>query len=256
MFIVPLWVGIGAAYPHHAPPVSAVFPVLLFAVAVVGFFLLRYPLMLVIKARAQTVRRDAIRWSVIYGVITIVSGGILLLFSRQWLLIPIGAFGLVSLFVYLGFAWKREEMSTLGEWAGIAGLSLGAPGGYLMVSGNLDNTAMILYLLNVLYFGGTVSYVKFKVREQPRMNHAATWSSRLWAGRVTISYHALAIAIVVLLAFFGWMPALAAIAFVPTLCKVVGGAITRPTRPNFLRLGLIEAGFATAFGVFVIAAFR
>ncbi|MBI4787098.1 MAG: YwiC-like family protein [Chloroflexi bacterium] len=250
MFAVPVLVGIGAA---GAWSVS----VILFALTAFGFFLLRYPLMLAVKSRAREARLDALRWSAIYGSATVVLGAALILVSQQWLLVPIGALGFVSLVVYLWHVAHRAEMTAVGEWLGIAGLALGAPGAYLVGTGTLDGTALALYLLDVLYFGGTVFYIKFKVREQPRLAKSdARWLARLWAGRVTLAYHAMVIALVALFAMLGMLPALAVIAFVPMVCKAIGGVMTQPARLNIRRLGFIELGLTVVFAVVVLAAYR
>jgi hypothetical protein len=148
-------------------------------------------------------------------------------------------------------------MTLLGEWIGIAGLALGAPGAYLVATRALDPTAFAIYVLNVLYFGGTVFYIKFKVREQPRVVLPnATWHARVFAGRITLAYHALALALIVAFAVIGWLPALVVIAFAPAVCKAIGGVLTRQARLNIRRLGFIELGLSIAFSLLVFIAYR
>ena len=250
MLIVPLIVGVGVGGKWS----TSLLPL---ALTVLCFFLLRYPLMLAIKSRAPDTRQDALRWSAIYAALTTIGGTWLLLATPLLPLIAIGALGLASLAIYLSLAARHAEMSTAGEWVGIAGLALGAPIAYLVATNALNATAIALYLLNVLFFGGTVLYIKFKVREQPRLVEPTMhWLEKLWAGRVTILYHAVTLLVVALLAAIGFMPALAAIAFALPLCKVVGGAITRPARLNIPRLGFIELGTTIAFAAVVLLAYR
>jgi hypothetical protein len=250
MLVVPLLVGISAAETF-----SAAF--FLLAFTAFGFFLMRYPLTLAIKSRTADARAAALRWSAIYGAITFVGGAALWIATRLWLLLPLGALGLASLVLYLLLVARRAEMTTLGEWIGIAGLALGAPGAYLVATRVLNETAFALYALNVLYFGGTVSYIKFKVREQPRLGTpGAGLAARLWAGRATIGYHALVVVVVVLSAFIGWVPLLIPLAFVLPMCKVVAGVATRPARLNIPRLGFVELGFTVAFALIVLLAYR
>ncbi len=250
MFAVPLIVGIGAGGKWDAN-------LLPLALTAFGFFLLRYPLMLSIKSRAPDARLDALRWSAVYAALTAIGSTWLLLATQLLMLIAIGALGFVSLAIYLWLAARRAEMSTLGEWTGIAGLALGAPAAYLVATRVLDATAIAVYLLNVLFFGGTVLYIKFKVREQPRaVAPTAKWAEKLWAGRVTILYHAFMLIAVALLAASGIVPALVAAAFVLPLCKVVGGVATRSARVNLPRLGLIELGVTIAFAFVIVLAYR
>ena len=250
MFAAPLLIGIGVA-----PALNGA--VWLFALTAFGFFLLRYPLAITIKSRAPDARRNALRWSAIYGALTIVAGAALVAVTRLGSLILLGALGALSLAVYLWLAARRAEMSFAGEWVGIAGLALGAPTAYLVATGTLDATALALYALNLMYFGGTVFYIKFKVREQPRVVAlAAGTREKLWAGRVTIGYHALALMLVALLAIVGRVPALAAAAFVLPFGKVVAGVMTHPARLNLPRLGMIELAITLAFALVVLAAYR
>lgn len=250
MLIVPLWVGIGTTGGVSGPAI-------LFALTAFGFFLLRYPLMLAIKSRAPAARANALQWSAIYGAFTLVWSAALVISLPNWLLLPLGALGFVSLVVYLWNAARRAEMTTAGEWIGIAGLALGAPGAYLVSTGRLDTTAVTLYLLNLFYFGGTVFYVKFKVREQQRLVRVSDpWTARLWAGRLTLVYHLLVLALVASFAGLGILPALAPVAFIPVVCKAIGGVVTSPSRPNLRRLGFIELGFTMVFALVILIAYH
>lgn len=248
MLIAPLITGIGAARIFNLDT-------LLLALCAFGFFLLRLPLMLAIKSRAPDTRAHALRWSAIYAAFTAAFGVLLLLSARLEALVPLGAMGGFILIIYLALAARRAEMSLLGEWLGIAGLALSAPAAYLVGTQVLDWTALGLYVLNVFYFGGTVVYVKFKVREQPR-TAPTNWVEKLWAGRVSIAYHAMAVTAVAFFAIIGWVPALVSLAFILPMGKVLVGVCTRPARLNIKRIGLIELGFTLVFLVIMVVAYR
>lgn len=250
MLIAPLVTGIGVAGMFSAD-------IALFALTEFGFFLLRFPLMLALKSRAPDASAFALRWSVVYAALTLISGAILLLSTRIWILVGLGALGFATLVLYLWLAARRAEMTIWGEWTGIVGLALGAPGVYVVAKGALDATAVALYVVNLLYFGGTVLYIKFKVREQPRIVLSPpSLPARLWAGRGSILYHAIVAALVAIFAAMDWLPALVPIAFILPMCKVIGGVLNKPERLNIGRLGFIELGFTVAFLVIVLAAFR
>ncbi len=249
MFIAPLITGIGAAGALNADT-------LLFSLTAFGFFLMRFPLMLATKSRASDARAFALRWSAIYAALTLIGGAILLLSTWLWILVGLGALGFATLVVYLWLAARRAEMTVWGEWIGIAGLALGAPGAYVVARGALDATAIALYVLNILYFGGTVLYIKFKVREQPRVVLQPSLRARLWSGRVSLLYHAIVAALVAIFAAMNWLPALVPIAFILPMCKVIGGVLSKPKRLNIRRLGFIELGFTIVFLVVILAAFR
>lgn len=250
MFIAPLVTGIGAAGMLNADT-------LLFSLTAFGFFLLRFPLMLAAKSRAPDARAFALRWSAVYAALTFIGGAVLLFSARQWILVGLGALGFATLVVYLWLAARRAEMTVWGEWIGIAGLALGAPGAYLVSKGVLDATAIALYVLNALYFGGTVLYVKFKVREQPRIIlQPPSFQARLWSGRISFFYHAIIAALVLIFAAMNWLPALVPVAFILPMCKVIGGILNKPERLNIRRLGFIELGLTIVFVFVILGAFR
>ena len=248
MFIAPLVTGFGVAGFFNLNA-------LLLTLTVFGFFLLRFPLMLAIKSRAPDARASALRWSAIYAALTAAFGVLLLLSARLWALVPLGALGGVTLVVYLTLAARRAEMSLAGEWLGIAGLALSAPAAYLVGTHMLDTNALALYLLNGFYFGGTVVYIKFKVRQQPRAV-TKNWVEKLWLGRVSIAYHAMVFTLVTVSATAHWVPVLVMLAFILPMCKVIGGVLTQPARLNIRQLGFIELGFTLAFLLIVVIGYR
>jgi len=249
MFLVPLGVGMATGK-------VITLETILFALTAFGFFLLRYPLMLTLRARDPHTRREAIRWSIAYATLTGVGGAFLVARSPLWYWLALGTLGALTLAIYLWLAVRRAEMSLAGEWLGVAGLALGAPGAYLVATGMLDVTALELYALNALYFGGTIFYIKFKVREQPRVVAPhADWRTRLRAGRATLAYHALAFAFIGALAIGDILPALVPIAFAPALCKMFGGILNRPARVNLKHLGFIELGLSVTFAAFIWLAY-
>jgi hypothetical protein len=109
----------------------------------------------------------------------------------------------------------------------------------------------MLYVLCFLFFGGTVYYIKFKVREQPRLI-TETWRARLWAARAPILYSLVAILIVALFAMIGWASGSAILAMLVPLPKVLIGALERPRRLSLPRLGIIEIVHSIIFALVMI----
>jgi hypothetical protein len=180
----------------------------------------------------------------------------LLLRYNRWGLILIGGQAGALMVAYLVSVARRAEMTVAGEWLGIAGLTLAAPGAYYAATNALDRTALLLWLINLLYFGGTVFYIKLKVREQPRHPAPTSIRERLLAGRATLLYHLFALGIVLWLSVFGWVPALAPLAFAPCLAKALRGVVTWGGRPDMLHLGITEIVHSLAFGVLILIAYR
>lgn len=252
MLAVPLVLGLTVAPAWH-------WRILALVAAALAFFLLRYPLALLVKTRKRATagRAGFWAWAAVYGGLAALSGGWLLLAHGLWWLLPMGLLGGLLVLFHLWLVARRQEMSLAGELAGIAGLALGAPMAYYAASGRLDGTALVLWLINTLYFGGTVFYIKLKVRQQPRLPAPHRPGERLVKAKACLTYQAAALSLVVLLAALRWAPLLAPLAFVPVTVKVVRGAWQWQDRKSLslTRLGVAELVHSVAFSVLVIVAF-
>ena len=137
------------------------------------------------------------------------------------------------------------------------GLALGAPMAYYTASGQLGSVAAALWLVNALYFGGTVFYIKLKVRQQPRLAAPDRVSERLVKAKACLAYQTIALTIIAALVAFQWAPWLALLAFVPVTIKVIHGAWQWQDKKSLsiTRLGVTEIVHAVAFSLLVIIAF-
>lgn len=252
MLIVPLVQGMVIAPAWH-------WQTLILLVAALGFFLVRFPLATLVKTRrrSRTDRAYLWRWTLIYGGITALSGGWLVFIEQLWWLVPMGVIGTMLLLFHLWLVARRKEMSAIGELAGIFGLALGAPMAYYTCSGQLDGTVLALWIINALYFGGTVFYIKLKVRQQPRQPAPDKVSQRLIKAKACLTYQTIALTIIILLVAWQQAPILIPLAFVPATIKVLYGAWQWQDKKslNLMRLGLTEIFHALAFTVLVVIAF-
>ncbi len=162
------------------------------------------------------------------------------------------------LLFHLWLVSRRQEMSVTGELSGIFGLVLGAPMAYYAASGRLDATAGALWLLNALYFGGTVFYIKLKVRQQPRQPAPNRLGQRLVKAKACLAYQTATLTIVILLVTFQKAPLLIPLAFVPATIKILWGAWQWQDKKSLslMRLGVTEIIHAVAFTGLVVMAFR
>jgi hypothetical protein len=253
MFAVPLLLGLVIA-----PTWS--WRALVLVVAALGFFLIRHPLVLLVKTRK---RPDADspylwRWTFIYGSITILSGVWLVFVHHLWWLVLMGLWGSLLLLFHLWLVSRRQEMSVSGELAGIFGLALGAPMGYYAASGQLDGTAAALWVVNVLYFGGTVFYIKLKVRQQPRQPAPAFLGERLIKAKACLAYQIVGLTLLILMVTLCQAPLLTPLALVPATLKMLWGTWQWQDKKSLslVRLGVIEIFHALTFTVLVVVAFR
>ena len=249
MLAVPLLIGLTVA------PIWR-WSALLAMVAVLSLFLARYPIETLIKTKKRN--SMLIAWSIIYSVLAILSAGWLIMIDRLIGLVPIGLLGAALMLFHFRLAAQRQEMSALGELSGIAALALGAPIVYTAASGQLDATAFVLWLINSLYFGGTVFYIKLKVRQQPRRPAPDRISQRLVQAKACLTYQTVTLAIVVTLVMLQVVPMLIVLAFLPITLKVLVGAYQWQDKHSLSlpRLGLIELFHSALFAALVIVALK
>jgi hypothetical protein len=252
MLIVPLLQGIIIAPAWY-------WRTLILLVAALSFFLVRFPLATLVKTRrrARTDKAYLWRWVAIYGIITAFCGAWLVFVEQLWWLAPMGVIGATLLLFHLWLVARRKEMSAIGELAGIFGLALGAPMAYYTSSGLLDGTALALWIINALYFGGTVFYIKLKVRQQPRQPAPDNVSQRLIKAKACLTYQTIALTIIILLVAWQQAPVLIPLAFVPATIKVLHGAWQWQDKKSLslVRLGVTEIVHAVVFTVLIVIAF-
>ncbi len=224
-----------------------------------GLFLVRFPIDTLIKTRKRPTadRARLIRWAMVYGSVAAIGGGWLLVIDRLFWLIPLGMAGIALLIYHWRLVERRQEMSARGELAGIFGLALGAPLAYYVSTGILNGTALGLWIVNALYFGGTVFYIKLKVRQQPKEPAPDRVSERLVKARACLTYQSVVLTLIMVLIASHRLPALALFAFVPMTIKVLYGATRWQDRKSLSlpRLGVIEMVHSVVFAVLIIAAF-
>ena len=252
MFAVPLIIGFAVAAQWQWRSIWLI-------AAALGLFLVRFPIDTLIKTRKRpnADRSRLIRWAIVYGSVAAIGGAWLIVFDRLFWLIPLGMSGLALLVYHWWLVERRKEMSARGELAGIFGLALGAPLAYYVSTGVLNGTALGLWIVNALYFGGTVFYIKLKVRQQPKEPAPDRVSERLVKARACLTYQSMALTLIIVLIAWHRLPALALLAFVPMTLKVLYGATRWQDRKSLSlpRLGVIEMMHSVVFAVLIIAAF-
>ncbi len=252
MLIVPLAIGTAVAQTWRMP-------LWILLAAALGFYLMRSPLATLVKTRKRPSPAQSVlwRWTIIYGAVALLAGTTLIVEYHYWWLVPIGAFGVVLVVYHLWLVSRRKEMSLPGELSGIIGLAMGAPMAYYVATGRLDRIGWALWLINALYFGGTVFYVKLKVRQQPKLSPPPEIAVRLRVAAPCLTYHTLALAVAIALTMLSIAPHFLPWAFLPVFVKVWVGAWQWQDRRslNLKRLGLVELAYSIVFALVTVAAF-
>lgn len=165
-------------------------------------------------------RRFYLKWALIYGTAALLflSGPVL----REPRLLWFGALLLPVFFINAYYAKRRMERRLLNDFFAVSGLSAGGWIAYVAGAGRWDETAWWIGGFYILFFMGSVFFVKTLIRE--KNNRSFRWAS--WG------YHALVVAFVLMIDLAG-----AALAFVPSFLRAVL-FYGRPLRPK--QTGMIE----------------
>ncbi len=244
MWIVPM---LSAALVTHF---SASFFILFICFALL--YIVHHPIVTIAKRNWKW--QEGEKWSVaLISLPAILLGaGLLVCFGLPWLLLfGIMEFGLFlfSVRTYL----TREQRTFFNELTIVAALTLSGPAAYYSITHVLDAKALALYLLNFLFFGSSVFYVKMRIE---LLRTKGVWAgSAAEARNMAVIYHILLTAAVILTVIRYHPDILLFAGFVPMLVQVAAGLFSKRARVNFTRLGVAlvvqSAVFLLAVGFFL-----
>jgi hypothetical protein len=164
----------------------------------------------------------------------------------RWLLLPIGVVSIGS-FLLSFFLTAKQPKTILSHLAGVLGITLTGPSSYYIVRGQLDATALVLWVLNILFFGSCVFYVHMRI--QALAARRIKWSprDRITCGGLNLVCHLVMIVILLFLVLEHPMPALALLPFVPMTINAVWGTVKLASEANLRILGFTLLGHSVAF---------
>jgi hypothetical protein len=174
-----------------------------------------------------------------------------------WNLGALVIWGILSIVITAAYAWvllRRKERSVLGEWLGISGLTLSAGAVWTAGTSRFGVEGLILWGLAFLYFGGTVPYVRLRVK-QMKAEMSLSLKKRIGQARNALVYSVITLAAVTLAAITDIVPFLAVLPFVVSLLKVLWTGARGEGPRKIAHVGYGEAVFSTLFAVLTIAAF-
>jgi hypothetical protein len=163
--------------------------------------------------------------------------------------------GAAAAFAFVAQAWvkkmgRRARMAA--QLSGSVGLTATAPAAWYVVTGQLDERALGLWLANWIFAGNQIHYVQLRIHNA----RAATFTEKTQGGRWFL------VGQVAMMAALGgaWrlhlLPAAALLAFVPLLIRGLLWFISAAKPLAVKRLGWAELAHGVAFGLLLIAACR
>jgi len=201
-------------------------------------FQAEHPLVLQLKQRRSFKPRFLV-WGGLYAAVSLAIA--LWLYLNHPILLGIYLGAIAALVVDAISVLQREQKSVFNELITFAAVCLSAPLAYAATTGTISAVAMGLWALNTLYFSSTIFTVKLR---KPK-------TSSLIPGVV---YHAIATLMIATLYYFGWLPAVAALAFGLALLKFSLVSLNQQwyRAAKIQWVAMLETG--TAFAFLIMAA--
>jgi NAD/NADP transhydrogenase beta subunit len=176
------------------------------------------------------------------------------LFQDFWLLLPIAGFAAALFLVSLSLT-RHKPKSITSDLAAVVGLTMTAPAAMYVLTGRLQTDTLLVWLLNVLFFGSSVFYVHMKIRATGLKKEMLTWRERLLIGHLNILYHLAVLIILTTLVQANHTPALAFVAFVPVSLHAFIGTMRLSSRVGFKKLGFLLLGQSLVFAILISLTF-
>lgn len=190
--------------------------------------------------------KNARFWFGVYITISLLAGLPLIIFYHKLgLLIFTGAallFFISSL--YIMFTFRKNVWS---DFLAMAGLTLSAPAVMYLTEGSFNSRSLMLYLLNVLFFGSSAFYVHMKMKLSSIKKQNVTLQEKLTIGRLNLIYHAAAVLLLAVFILLFPSKLLAAAAFIPMILHSVAGTFKLPKRVSYKKIGLTFLAYSIVF---------
>ncbi|MEK7728518.1 MAG: YwiC-like family protein [candidate division KSB1 bacterium] len=245
VLLAPLLIGASAAGAWHWNVASLMF-------ASLAFFISYVPLQIVLRHYNSVPQGpQRLRAARIWAMLDLTLGGLALaplFWQGLWLLLPIGAAAMLLFVIH--FAWMRRHAKGLAsDFIAVAGLALTAPAAYYVVTAQIDQTAILLWLCNVLFFGCSVFYVHMKIKATTLKKSALPWHEKLSLGKLNLLYHFMVLLIVGGFTVMLFTPLLVFLAFIPITMHAIYGTLKLSSNVRFKRLGIILVGHTVIFAL-------
>jgi len=237
MFLVPALMAVGLDIRQQGLD-------LILIVAFVFIFLSYQPFQRFLRRRIQrnTFDRESLLWSgLLGGTGVLLSTGMFIWFQR-WSAFLFDIIIVIFLFIHLIWAIRTSTLALPVELVGVAGLTASGPMIVLFNTGTLDTVGWTIWLVNFLYFAGSLFFVKLKLRIQPSMPAPSVLEKIKW-GTPLLGYTACVYFILYLLIQFYSFEKLLLFAFLPFALKAVIGVfswydkqLAKPSRTGFYEI--------------------
>lgn len=256
MLLIPLviWLVLGAVQGIAASFLSVLaFPLL--TLALLAAFFVHAPLEVIARPNVNAAARQrAQTWLAIYLLILAFCGFSLLVAWQRWGLLWLVIPASIPLGIDLISRRWRKQRSLGVRLPGIAGLVLSAPAAYYVATGKLDSLALVLWVVNFVYFGSTLFYVRiwFEAKRLEKTRKPGQARIPGWLMQITLLYHLGGALLVTGLVVVGFVPWTVFLAFAPLTAKLRMSLRRPPTYISIKKVGQFEFAQSFVFALLLI----
>src|SRR5208283_545223 len=231
------------------------FALMQFILAAMALFWLRTPLEAwlgtsAIKAQGGQERALVLRAIIPISLVAACSIAALLWNGRNRGLLLMGAIAVLA-FAAQALVKKLGRKGRMpAQMIGALGLTSTAAGAYYVATGQLDHTALALWIANWLFAGDQIHFVQVRIRS----SRAATMDEKTREGRAFLLGQVGLMAAIFAAWRFGVFPAAVALAFLPVLVRGTLWFLRGRQPLNVRKLGYSELVQALIFGALLCAA--
>lgn len=230
--------------------------VTLFVCAALSLFWLRTPVeswlgTSAIKAHTRDERSFVLRMILVIGLFATTCVASLLWNGHNRDLLLVGAIAALAFAVQTVVKKLGRVGRMPAQVIGAIGLTSTAAGAYYVATGQLDRTAIALWLANWIFAGDQIHFVQLRIRS----GRAATFTEKLKHGFPFILAQIPLIGVVVAGYRVGLFPVAIAVAFLPVLLRGTSWFVRGYQPLDVHKLGFSELRQALIFGALLCAAF-
>ena len=207
-------------------------------------FITHHPVTMTLQKRKTRQFNNYLAASIMSSVTFVILGGFLIYQHFSIELLYIGCATVVILGIHLLLVKLKMGMTAMGQMTGIAGLTLTAPAVYLINTGTINESSLILWFINFLYFSSTIPYIRLKIRVQSKIHGQITILAKLKMGIPAITMSVIPVVIMIIVGL-KWM----ILPFIPGLLKSIWGTFMwlPGEKVRASQLGIIEFIFTVVF---------
>jgi hypothetical protein len=172
--------------------------------------------------------------------------------SRVWDLLLIGSGALFLILFHTFLTAHGKARTVVGEIIGVAALTSTAPLGFLLSSMKISQEVFVLWLLNLMYFSGSIFYIKMRKKGLLSRKNLHPLPKNMNLVRECLAYLLVLVIILGLLMWTGSIPVLVTLAFVPMIFHSMLGILILRPRFEIIKQGVIQTQVALVYAVLFI----